>query len=343
MAAAMSLLSSEVFARNPSISQVSAKGLPEVKAMKIECRVTGLEHPNANLMTFFKKVLEHAARELALDKSMIGRVIIASHDRFGSAVSSIKPGETFTDNETAVAAGKTIPRLNAGKVVSDIILQSSLFEVLVDVLSDSPVSGDWRVDQQQALYVICHEFGHAQDHTLRADAFEVSDPRSAAFKIESTADYYGSMVLTEYAACRNAAAAMTAPLFGHEMQDAVGRIVHEKKEVNHYLDNPNLLTRRALAHTVCQGVWLIMVELTKLYGHAGGESGRVEKVNVLEHSLLRATRLADVLTRYGDAYPNWDTQSQIEELIDLWQEFSGIFRVRFIACDGLQDDFEQVV
>ena len=86
---------------------------------------------------------------------------------------------------------------------------------------------------------------------------------------------FGNIALTEYAACRNAAcrnaaSVMSEALFIHEMQEATNRMTECCKEVTHYLHNRELKTPRVLAHIVCQNAWLIMVELTKLYGHAVG-------------------------------------------------------------------------
>jgi hypothetical protein len=192
--------------------------------MRVECDIEGLD-PQPVLFEYFEGVLRHAAARMSLDLDTIGRVIVASPDRFGRAVDSIKPGATHTNNDIAVAGGKTLPRAEGHRVVSDIVLQVCLFESLVPVFGDPSAPGRWEVDQQQALYVISHELGHAQDHTLRNDASEIPDPRTRPFSIAETAAYYGSIVLTELAACRNSVSVMTDTLFNHDMQEAGSRMI----------------------------------------------------------------------------------------------------------------------
>lgn len=308
--------------------------------MLFECDITGID-PQPHLLAFFRRVLDHAADTVALDKGTVGRVIIASDDRFGPAVQSIKPGAGYTNSNTSIAGGKTIPRRDGDRVMSDIVLWCDPLGALVDVLADPPTSNDWGVDQQRALYVVCHEFGHAQDYALREDTADTPDPRAADFSINDTANYYGEIVMTEYVACRNAVSAMTVPLFNDEMQEARGRMVEYQKQVNHYLDNPDELTRRALAHFVCQGAWVIMAELAKLYGHTNGIEQRAA-VRALEETLLNENSLGDTLDRHGKAYPRLTTPGQIKELTDLWQKYAGVFGVRFITGAGGKDDFERI-
>jgi hypothetical protein len=179
------------------------------------------------------------------------------------------------------------------------VLQCSLFGALAQVLSDPPMASHWDVDQQQAIYIICHEFGHAIDHTLRNDASDVADPRANPFSIKETADYYGNIVPTEYAACRNSASVMTDSLFNHELREAGLRMIECSRQVNHYLDNPDELTPRALAHLVCQGAWVYMAELTKLHGYAAGVTDRKAAVRQLETELLNCVPLGDFLDRIG--------------------------------------------
>ena len=293
--------------------------------MQIECHITDID-PSPDLLTFFQNVLEHAAEKISLDRGTIGRVIIASYNLFGSAVSLIKPGATHTDNETGVAGGKTFPRVDGDVVVCDIVLQASLFNTLGEVLSIPPISHDWKADHEQALYVICHEFGHAMDHAIRTDVAEVPDPRSADFSITDTANYYGNIVLDEYAACKNAAVVMTETLFDYEMSEASGRVTDYQTQVSQYLGDPDQLTRRALAHFVCQGAWVIMVELAKLYGHTNCVSDRREAVCNIEDGLLGATPLTDILNRYESSYPNWDTPSQVMELAKTWHMYGDSWR-----------------
>lgn len=307
--------------------------------MRFECDISGID-PQPHLLGFFQRVLDQAAERVALDKATVGRIIIASEDRFGPVVRSIKPGAGHTNTQTAVAGGKTIPRRDGDRVVSDIVLWCDPLGALVKVLGDPPTSSHWGVDQQRALYVVCHEFGHARDHADRRDSSETPDPRNGPFLIGPTAAYYGDMVLTEYAASRIAAPVMQIALFDDEMREARQRMLGYLDLVNQYLDDANALTRRALAHTVCQGAWVFMVELAKLYGHASGDQARTEVVRSFEGELLDAAPLGDALADFGRTYPDWNVPTQVERLTGIWQQYAGIFGVRFVRRDEGPDDFE---
>ncbi|MHB0958789.1 MAG: hypothetical protein ACYC0X_15410 [Pirellulaceae bacterium] len=309
--------------------------------MRIECDIEGID-PTPELFRFFDRVLRHAAGRVSLDLTTIDRVVIVSPERFDAAVDSIRPGATHTNTETMVAAGKTFPRCDGDQVVSDIVFQVCLFESLAPVLADPPTSSDWGVDQQQALYIVTHEFGHAIDHALRNDALEVANPRARPFSIRETADYYGSIVPTEYAACRNSASVMTDSLFSHEMQEATNRMTACGRQVNHYLDNPDELTPSAMAHFVCQGAWFYMVELTKLYGYASGVPDCEAAVRELETELIDGPPLGGFLDCIGATYPNWDVSSQIEELIAIWHRYTALSGVQFVARDHGPDEMVDV-
>jgi hypothetical protein len=305
--------------------------------MIIQCDIKGIE-PHPVLLKFFDRVLREAAGRVSLDLATIDRVVIVSSDRFGAAVDSIKSGATHTNTATAIAVGKTISRRDGSRVVCDIVLHSSLFEVLVKVLGSGPASNLWGLDEERAIYVICHEFGHAIDHNRRNDASEFPDPRARPFSIQETADYYGRIVETEYAACRNSASVMTEPLFSNEMQEAANRMTECCRQVKQCLENSTTLTPPALAHSVCQGAWLYMVELTKLYGHANGVAGREAGVRTIETELLEGTPLGDFLDSIGATYPHWDTQSQIGELTVIWQKYAKLSGVQFVAHDSGPDE-----
>lgn len=309
--------------------------------MRVESNIEGID-PQPVLFEHFERVLRHAAGRLSLDLDTIDRVVVVSPDRFGAVVDSISPGATHTNTDMTVAGGKTFVRHLGDRVVSDIVLQCSLFGALAEVLGDPPMSIHWGVDQLQALYVVCHEFGHAQDYAIRNDATEFLDPRSRPFSIRETADYYGNILLTEYAACRNSVAVMTDPLFSHELQEAANRMMEHGKQVNHYLDNPDKLTPRSLAHFVCESAWFNMVELTKLYGNAIGNTERDSAVRLIETELLKGTPLGDTLGRIGTSYPKWDIRGIIPELTCTWHRYAEILNARFVCRDGGPDAMEVI-
>lgn len=305
--------------------------------MRIECDIAGLDPQPALLFLFFDSVMRDAAKRIALDPDAVDRVIVVSPDRFGKAVDAVRPGEMYTNTINAVAVGKTIARRSAGRIVSDIVLQHWLFEFIGQALTVFQSCSDWNIYQQQALYIVSHELGHALDHALRNDDSEVNDPRSRPFSIKETAHYYGNVVLTEYAACRNSSPVMTDALFGHELYEATKRMSVCRRQANYFLANPDDLTPRALAHTACQDAWFIIAELAKLYGHAKGNAERDASVSTKESSLLQHSLLGAALTQIGDSYPNWDVPNIVAKLTTIWHRYSETANVRFSPQDSESD------
>lgn len=306
--------------------------------MKIECDITDLV-PQPNLLAFFTSVLDFVARRLSLESDAVDRVIIASPDRYGPAIARIKPGSGYTVTNVAVGVGKTIPRQCAGRVISDIILQTCIFESLVPVWSESPTPERWEPEQQLFVYVVGHEFGHARDHLLRSDVSEWPDPRSGDFSIQNSANYYASIVFTDFAACLNASSMMTQGLFNWEMNEAAKRIASYKHDAIRYLSAPGTYKRRVVAHVVCQCAWVTMLELAKLYGHAKGNAAFKTAVQHLERTLAGENCIGEVLDGYRQAYPNWNPEMQIQELISVWEKYASVFGVKFVLQEGGPDDF----
>jgi hypothetical protein len=305
--------------------------------MYVECDIEGID-PQPILFEFFERVLKYALQQVAIDSSTIGRVIIVSPGRFSAAVASLNPGAISTNTNTYVAAGKTLMRWDGDRVISDMVLQSSLFGALSEVLSDPPSSTEWGVEQQQAIYIICHECGHALDFMLRNGTPEIPDPRTNPFSVRETADYYATIVLDEYAACRNAVSVMTDPLFNYEMQEAGKRMTECARQVRWYLDTPGQLTPTALAHFVCQGTWLMLAELSKQYGHSIHHTNRKAVVHQLEAELVEETPLGDTLDRIENTYPNWNTPDLVADLATVWQGYTRLFSVRFISHEDRPDE-----
>lgn len=309
--------------------------------MRLECDIEGLV-PQPILFEFFERVLRHSSHRVSFDTALIDRVFIVSPDRFGAAVATIRPGTTYTNTETMVSAGKTLSRRVGTRIVSDIVYQSSLFEDLAEVLGDPPASTQWDIDQQKASYIICHEFGHALDYYLRNDVASVPDPRARLFSIKETSDFYGEILLTEYAACRNSALAMTNALFHNEMQEAGQRLRECIHQVKHYLLYPEKLTPRALAQFVCQGAWFPMVEFAKFYGYASANAEYRKAVLELETGVANGAPLGDALDRIGSSYPNWDIPSHIPELTSIWHSYTCLSSVRFVVRDDGADMMEYI-
>jgi hypothetical protein len=278
-------------------------------------------------------------RRLALESDAVERVIIASPDKYGQAIARIRPGSGYTENNIAVGVGKTIPRVSAGRVVSDIALQTCIFESLVPVWSEVPTPESWDPEQQLFIYVVGHEFGHARDHLLRSDAFEWDDPRPHDFSIQNAANYYASIVLTDFAACLNASSMMTQGLFKWELIEATKRIVSYKQDATKYLSARDTYNRRVVAHVVCQYAWVTMLELAKLYGHAKGNTAIRTAVQNPERSLVNENCVGNVLDGYGEAYPNWNSELQIQELISVWEKYVSLVGVKFVRHEGRPDDF----
>ena len=293
-----------------------------------------------HVIEVFERFVTAAASRINLDPQAVGRVIICGESRYGPTIATLKAGDGFTNNDLALGVGKTIPRAQGAAVVSDVVLRADLFGAFADVPPGTLDPATWSADVQQSFYVICHEFGHVQDHALRKDTFDPPDPRPGPFSISATADYYGGIVLTEFAACRNAAPVMTQSLFDYEMQTTVERLRGIQVQTNEFLDGSGGLTRRALAHTVCQAAWVFLVELAKLYGHGHCTPAIAAEVRDFEGDLLGAAPLTNSLAEFDATYPHRDIPSQIPVLIEVWQRYGqDVFGVEFVRHQGTVDDF----
>lgn len=292
-----------------------------------------------HLIELFSRFVTAAAERTCADPEAVGRIIVCGESRYGPTVASLKADAGYTSNEIALGVGKTIPRIQGSAVVSDVVLRADIFGAFADVPGGVLAPETWPADVQQIFYVLCHEFGHARDHALRKDLFDPKDPRPGPFSISATGDYFGNIVLTEFAACRNAASVMTQSLFDYEMQTAAERRRATQDQADGFLAGYGDLTVRALSHAVCQAAWVFLVEIAKLYGHGCHTSSIEAEVRKLEGDLVGATLLTDILDRYGANYPSWNLPSQISALIEVWHKYSrSIFAVDFVKRTGVADE-----
>ncbi len=295
--------------------------------------------PQPHVIELFRRFVTAAAERVSVNPKAVDRVVICSEERYGPVIASISPGAGYTNNETAVGVGKTLPRRVGSAVVSDIVLLMDIFGAFATVPDGDLSPADWPADVQQVFYALCHEFGHACDYALRGNLHDDADPRSGQFFVVETAEYYGQIVLTEFAACRHASPVVTAPLFDLQMREAGERLQAAQRQANEWLRNPDGHTRRALSHFVCQGGWVFLTEMAKLYGNATGRDDLAEEVRTLERELLVGAPLTNVLDAYGAAYPAWDTPDQIEKLTAVWQCYGReLFRVEFVRRGEGPDD-----
>lgn len=306
--------------------------------MRVECDIAGID-PQPVLFGFFERVLRYAAERVSADLRAIGRVIVVSPDRFGRAVNSIRVGAIHTNTEVVTAVGKTIARREQDHIVSDIVLHFGVFEDLAAVLADPPYGHltTWGIDQEEALYVICHEFGHVQDHKVRNDDSDVPDPRAQPFSIMATAEYYGSIVLTELAACRNSALAVTDRLFAYHIQQARERMIAHAAWLRQYLEPGAGHSPATRAHMACQGAWVWMTEVAKLYGSVFRHPDREVDIRAFEAEFLSDVPLVETLTSFSAVYPRWDVPGLITELIPTWRRYGELANVRFVTRDGTDE------
>lgn len=300
--------------------------------------------PQPHVIELFRRFVTAAAERASVNPEAVDRVVICSKERYGPIIASISRGAGYSNNETAVGVGKTLVRRVDGGVVSDIVLLMDLFGAFAAVPDGDISPTDWPTDVQKIFYALCHEFGHARDYVLRGVIHDTADPRSGQFFIAETAEYYGQIVLTEFAACRHASPVVTPPLFDLQMRDAGETLQAAQRQAREWLSKPGDHTRRALSHFICQIAWVFLTELAKLYGDATGRDKLAEEVRTFERELLAGTPLTDVLDEYSAAYPAWNTADQIEELTEVWRRYGReLLRVEFVRRGEGPDDIEDLV
>jgi hypothetical protein len=189
---------------------------------------------------------------------LIGETIYEWKDKAG-----VRRGYT-EGGELLVTAAKTVPhRCNDGRIQSSIVINALLLGSIVDVIQAETPFEEWNADQQQWLYVVAHELGHAHDNALRhhlsEDQIELNEERDT----EAISRHYAGVLASEFLACF-----YSSPLVTAKVQDAMINAWHELAEqliesvlrakLNFGTD-PFLFAGHHL--------WIAMLEFAKLVGH----------------------------------------------------------------------------
>lgn len=142
-----------------------------------------------------EQIIRESAELLAVPERAILSVVVAedNNEDYGASIEECR-GFNGSSTHSSGGAGKTVPFRNKdGTIQSEIVYPSTTLTALFIYSKESPT-------YLLSRYAILHEFGHAIDFNARSVVFP-----SVLLENESTiaeyANYYGTIILSELAAC----------------------------------------------------------------------------------------------------------------------------------------------
>lgn len=273
---------------------------------------------------------------------MIEAVIISDEESFGPTIYSLQreAGVTpsYTDNEMYKAVGKTIAHHRSGSATSSIVFRDNFMAEILGDLQGGNNLESWGEDGQLSFYIFTHEVGHCKDNALRPESEEPSLIREGTFRIHQIAKYYGSILLSEVAACVHSAAAMTERTHQREIvrwQDEAEKILKGTTEQwRAYQRDNNLL--RELAFYAAQSFWVIILQYAKLIGTGIGNT-ELSATGVpwyrTDDQITAITAIfaevKSVVEEIWVSYPAW-AEEIADSLFHLWLRLAEAHGYRFV-------------
>jgi hypothetical protein len=146
-------------------------------------------------------------------------------------------------------------------------------------------------------YVLYHELGHCLDDLERGDLETYSSPSTGTFDQELSTTNHAHVCLSEYAACRKAAAFMSCQAWQKAVEEFRKLLPLVRDTVATDTDVANVAT----------GVWKIIVEYTKPPATFHGHQPTGRACGVIGDSKVTAAcgKFDDYLTALWDRYPSW--------------------------------------
>lgn len=297
-------------------------------ALRFELPGLAPEEFGALLELLFNLCRQH----VELPAGAIDLVVIADEAQFGPTVYELQDAagqrREYTDRGLNLAVGKTIPfRLTPETVTSRVVLLTNIvFEALTPILAGR-APHEWQVSEQTCFSIICHEWGHGKDNRIRrAD----DDPQlfEGPFRIGEYADYYGSIMMGEVAACALSAGAMTEAVYDLEAtqwRELAEQALAAVTAVRIAYQGGAAAKLGQLQTHAAHAFWTICVQYAKLIASAAANPALPQSEPEMWAGAPAGARaaLADLaaqVRRMWAAYPNWN------------EEFSAAF---FRAWDAL--------
>lgn len=239
-----------------------------------------------------RQLIEDAAALLKVPNGAVEQVIVA--DDYSAAVKSIDAKARVT---TKWSVGKTIAKKGSDGIVRGSIVYPA--ETIAGAIRASGGSLDrqhLQCDDQVLLYAVYHEFGHCMDYHER-QVLQVANRANPGEK--DMVEYYGPILLEEFAATCHAASATAQPIYASVAQYEDGRC-----------DNEWRTKRGTSSQGKTKATWYVLVEEAKSYGLWVGN--RRLQLIASPHCLQGNQAACEIIECYHqmllklwDAYPNW--------------------------------------
>lgn len=297
-----------------------------------------------------QSVIASAVSFVDASPDVIEAVILSDEGNFGTIIHKLQQVEgatpSYTDNELYKAAGKTIAHHRNGTTTSSIVFRDNLMAEILGNLQGGDSLESWGEDGQLCFYIFTHEVGHCKDNALRPESEEIPLTREGTFRIHQIAKYYGTILLSEVAACVHSAAAMTERTHQQEItrwRDESEQILKgTTKQWRAYQRDNNLL--RELAFYAAQSFWVIIMQYAKLIGTRIGNPELSAADTTWYRTDAQTAAILDevksVVEEIWTDYPAW-TDEIAGRLFPLWLKLAEAHGYRFVhqsEGDGLYLD-----
>lgn len=303
------------------------------------------------ISAMIQSVIASAVSLVEVSPDKIEAVILSDEESFGPTIHRLQreAGATpsYTDNELYKAAGKTIAHHRSGTTTtSTIVFRDNFMAEILGNLQGGDDLENWGEDGQLCFYIFTHEVGHCKDNALRPESEEILLTRHGTFRIHQIAGYYGSILLSEVAACVHSAAAMTE----HTHRQEISRWRDESEQIlkgttkqwRAYQRDNNLL--RELAFHAAQSFWVIILQYAKLVGTRIGNPGLsaadVTWYRIDEQTAVILDEIKSAVEEVWRSYPAW-TEEVADRFFPLWLRLAESHGYRFVhqpESDGVYFD-----
>ncbi len=269
----------------------------------LDIRVDGFDQsPNGtDFIEGFAAVLEFCAARTALPAESLDRVVVADESHFATAVFELQkaancaPSLTATDLHSAV--GKTIPSIGGRKssvVVRDFVAMGAL--LALTSANGGDVSGSKALfrdgDAELFLYVVAHELAHCRDNCEREQSTSTFPSAEEGFRISRFAEYYWSVIVSEYSASYFSAPVMSPAAYTRALEEFTEDLVTIPEVLAGQRDDYRLRHRTLvdLARSVASGLWVLLTQAAKLIASSEANANLTAALPQLPERALEAVR-----------------------------------------------------
>jgi hypothetical protein len=273
-------------------------------------------------------VVLSAAQRIGVNENKIDKIAVAYPEHYGKAVHDLT-GESFTQSQNYIGVGKTISRMDQGKLRHSIVFHASIVEAVLQahIQTHSNNILDWKVEQQCMYFVIPHELGHCKDHEERMIASNKGAFNfCSGFELESIHQYYSDILIDEVCACIFADKYYSEEMINHRFTEESKTLAQSydtlRENLHRYPGQGDLLH---LATNASGWIWLYQTQLAKhIISSSYGLSGNfllTPLVEIFQHCEEEHSFLLQSLDLILEKYPKIPQDAK-EKLTQGWRGFA---------------------